>query len=144
MHGNATHGMSKTAIYAVWCSMRQRCADPRHRYYRKYGGAGVTVCSRWDSFENFYADMGDRPSPRSTLERKENSIGYQPDNCVWASRRDQAINRRSTIFVTHLGRTQCLKDWARELGINYLTLYTRINRKKLSFEEAICVPIREH
>jgi hypothetical protein len=137
MHGNTTHGRSKTPEYWVWIAMRARCGNPSHRFYAKYGGAGIRVCARWEHFENFLADMGERPSPQHTIERLENSIGYQPNNCVWATRRDQAINRRSVINVTHQGKTQCLKDWSRELGINYLTLYTRIKRKGLSFEEAI-------
>jgi hypothetical protein len=137
MHGNATHGMSKTRIYHVWVNMHQRCSNPEHVFFAAYGGAGVKVCRRWHRFENFYADMGPDPGRGLTLERMNNAVGYNKANCAWVTRKAQVLNRRMTIWIEHDGKIQCLKDWARELRINYLTLYTRMYRRNLSFEEAI-------
>lgn len=90
--GNPSHGMSKTPVYFVWKAMRQRCQNPKARDYRHYGARGIAVCDRWQSFENFYSDMGE---PHGlTLERRDNDRGYSPDNCIWATQSDQVRNRR--------------------------------------------------
>jgi hypothetical protein len=89
-----THGMFNTPTWRSWASMIQRCTNPARENYRYYGGRGIKVCDRWRrSFESFLADMGERPDGL-TLERLENDGNYQPDNCVWASKSAQALNRR--------------------------------------------------
>lgn len=87
------HGLSHTTIYYVWSAMRARCLTPTNADYYLYGARGITVCDRWKSFENFYADMGDCPKGL-TLERIENDKGYEPDNCKWATLVEQRHNQR--------------------------------------------------
>jgi hypothetical protein len=124
---NKTHQKSKTAIYRLWSMMLDRCRNPKNREFARYGGRGIKVCTRWHQFENFYADMGDRPDDKS-LNRIDNDGPYDPSNCEWASRRVQARNKTTNRLLTHEGKTQPLAAWAEELGINRNTLNTRLRR----------------
>ncbi len=95
-----THGLSKTSPeYVVWKGMRARCSNPRHKSYKDYGARGITVCKRWNSFENFLKDMGQRPSPAYTIDRKKNHLGYSKSNCRWATRLEQRHNRREAAWL---------------------------------------------
>lgn len=90
-----THGMTGTSEHAAWSTMKQRCLNPRNKQYADYGGRGITVCKRWLRFENFLNDVGRKPSPIHQLERADNDSGYGPNNCYWATPKQQANNRRS-------------------------------------------------
>jgi hypothetical protein len=91
-----THGKAHTTEYRIWRNMHSRCENPNVAAYKNYGGRGITVCKRWFKFERFYADMGPRPSPELTVERRDNDAGYTPANCYWATRKQQAANKRNT------------------------------------------------
>ncbi|MRW88813.1 hypothetical protein GJ699_02310 [Duganella sp. FT80W] len=123
----ATHGMSGTSTHVIWKTMRARCGKPGSSGYAGYGARGITVCKEWDSFEVFLADMGERPAGMS-LERIDNSKGYGPDNCKWATNAEQCRNRRSNHQITHRGKTMCRKDWADQLGVTAERLNRQIQK----------------
>lgn len=82
--------------YRVWQQVKQRCLNPRHRQYKDYGGRGITMCERWrNSFDSFLADVGPRPDPYLTLDRRDNDGNYEPNNCRWATYTEQNLNKRN-------------------------------------------------
>ena len=90
-----THGKTGTPEHRIWKGMKTRCNNPNATSYKYYGGRGIKVCKRWlDSFENFYADMGDKPTPHHTLDRISNDGNYCKSNCRWATMKEQAANKR--------------------------------------------------
>ena len=122
-HGHCSGGHSPT--YKSWEAMWRRCTDSRHPAYHRYGGRGITVCDRWKSFENFLADMGERPEA-TWINRKENDKGYEPGNCEWVTFAESGRNRSTNVNLTHDGKTKCLSEWAKLLGIGRATLRARI------------------
>lgn len=129
IHGCCSRRNGKSAEWKVWSSMRQRCQDKRNPVYHRYGGRGITVCDRWQkSFAAFLADMGTRPTPKHTIERKNNNDGYNPDNCEWATRTAQANNRRSNHLFTLNGVTLSAAEWGRKTGIGAGTILARSYR----------------
>lgn len=135
---NRTHGLRGEPEYAVWRFMRQRCHVPSSKGYPGYGGRGIVVCKRWrDSFKNFYQDMGPRPSPEHSIERVSNDGPYSPENCRWATMKEQANNRRGNHLIAFNGKTQTISQWAYELGINHNTLLARLNKYKWPIEKAL-------
>ena len=135
---HTTHGMSQSPEYHAWSRMKARCSNPLDNRWETHGARGILVCERWlESFENFYADMGARPAPSLSLERKDNDGNYTPENCVWATSREQADNRRTTLKIEIEGRVQSLKAWCRELSLPYLRTWKRLYKSGWTIERAL-------
>lgn len=125
---NITHGKTGSPEFTCYYRMKQRCYNPNTPNYSYYGGRGITVCNRWlESFENFLEDMGERPEGTS-IERKDNNKGYCPENCVWATKKEQARNRRSNVLITLGGKTKCLQSWLEDKLVKRSTYSYRIMR----------------
>ncbi len=122
-----THGMSRSPIYFIWKSMRQRCLNPHDKYYKDYGGRGIKVCERWSKFDNFLKDMGPRPEGKQ-LDRINNDGDYKPSNCRWATTKQQANNQRNCRQIKYKSRKITILELSEELGISYRALHRRINR----------------
>lgn len=124
-----THGMKNSPEYKSWDAMRQRCLNRNHIAYSRYGGKGIEICDRWlHSFANFYADIGPRPSKSYSIERLDNSGPYSPDNCVWATRKQQQANRGDNKILTYEGVTMHLSAWARKYALSKCCLSLRLKR----------------
>lgn len=138
-HGHTSRG-KRSATYNVWLLMIQRCTNPSNTNYDRYGAKGVRVCRRWRKFENFLADMGERP-PGCSLDRYPDTKGnYGPGNCRWATRRQQDRNRRHNRLLEHDGRVQCLADWADEVGLSRTGLYYRVVLAGWPIAKALATP----
>jgi hypothetical protein len=133
------HGLWKTRSYEVWSGMIKRCTRESTVHYDRYGGRGIDVCERWMSFENFYADMGERPDGMS-IERIDNDKGYSPENCRWATIAEQTRNRRSNVNITIDGETMCATDWARRFGVKSSVIIKRI-RSGWDAKRAVSEPV---
>jgi len=132
------HGMTRCPSWRSWAAMLYRCQDPNNGYY---GGRGIAVCDRWrESFENFYADMGDKPEGLS-LDRIDNDGNYEPGNCRWATRTEQCNNQRSNRMLVLDGRSQTLAEWSKELGVNVSAIRRRLIRG-WSIKDALTTPVR--
>lgn len=120
---NHKHGMTGTGVYSSWAAMKARCRDEkRARYYKE---KGVSICERWLDFKNFYADMGARPAGH-TLDRIDNSKGYEPSNCRWADRRLQIENRSNTVWLELDGERRSQAEWSRHTGLQLSTIEQRL------------------
>ncbi len=120
-----THGMTNTVEYRTWSDIKSRCYNIARNAYQNYGGRGIRVCDRWlDSFDAFLSDMGNRPSRNHSIERIDVNGDYSPDNCKWATRQEQANNKRVTVRVDGVP----IAEISRSTGIKHGTLYTRATR----------------
>jgi hypothetical protein len=134
-----THGLSKTPTYSCWLAMKKRCYNNKSQDYYLYGGRGIRVCDRWMTFENFYADMGDRPIGMS-LDRIDCNLDYSPENCRWATVTQQARNKRNTKIVEYKGVTKSIRDFCDELSLNANTVMTRLNQQNWTVDRALSTP----
>lgn len=133
---NTTHGYYGTSTYKSWDKMIQRCTNPNCSGYEYYGGRGITVCEEWMSFDGFLKDMGERPQGTS-IDRINPDKGYFKDNCRWATYKVQANNTRRNQHVTYNGETKTIAEWAKEKGLKYDVLYSRLNSYGWSVEKAL-------
>lgn len=122
---NTTHGLSRSKTYFVWQQMVRRCTVPGSSGWEEYGAKGVTVDSRWLTFEGFLEDMG-LAEPGMSIERRDNDKGYCRENCYWLPRSRQPNNRSVTVWVVHNNERRTLSDWAELTGFSRETLYQRL------------------
>jgi hypothetical protein len=143
-----THGMTATAVrkdsheYWIWNMVVQRCTNNRVKNWMDYGGRGITVCEEWLKYENFIADMGVRPSIKHSLERRDNEAGYSKSNCYWATRMEQAKNKRNNRWIEINGETKHLAGWARHFGTSQSLAISRVGRG-WTWEDALSKPPRK-
>lgn len=136
-----THGMRRTPEYGVWCAMRRRCENPKVDRYPQYGGRGIKVCERWKRFENFISDMGQRPDPSFSIERRDNNGNYEPANCKWAKNEEQTYNKRTTRLLDYKGRKLTVQQASEIAGTPRANIFSRLYLG-WSVEQAIETPIR--
>jgi hypothetical protein len=123
--GGLPREFSKSRLYGVWVSMRNRCTNPNNQAFANYGGRGITVCERWQSFDAFVADMGPGYGPGLTVERIDNDGDYEPGNVIWATMKEQ---RRNARLLTYEGETMVASDWAKRTGLGLTTILARMDR----------------
>jgi len=130
--GQTIHGLCRTPEHGIWSGIRDRCYNPNNGAYHNYGGRGIGMCDRWrNSFENFIADVGWRPTPEHSADRFPNNDGnYEPNNFRWATQREQALNRRTNVHYEYDGvvKTQC--EWAEYFGVKRYIISNHLRRGK--------------
>lgn len=131
-----------TPTYAAWASMKSRCNNPNHTSYKRYGARGIRVCERWNEFEAFLNDVGERPSPKHSLDRIDNDGNYEPCNVRWATSLEQNRNTRSNRRIEIRGETKSLSEWLAFFGRSRKTFYQRIERG-MTEQEALETPLQK-
>ena len=131
--GSYKHGgwSIKSSEYRSWSAMKQRCNNPNCTHYHRYGGRGISYDPRWEQFENFLEDMGEKSDPKLELERIDNDADYSKENCRWVTRKEQTRNRggkRATRLYTFDEKTMCIKDWADYVGVTPQSMQKRLNK----------------
>lgn len=139
-----THGMTYAPEYKIWEAMKRRCLNVNDSSYERYGGRGIKVCDRWlHSFENFYSDLGPRPSSQFCIERKDNNGNYEPGNCCWATRKQEARNTRRSRWIEIDGVSRTLPEWAEIYHQPVKAVYLRIFRRGWNPKTALVTPMRK-
>lgn len=142
---NTKHGSYSKPEYNVYRAMLKRCLNANNKAYKDYGGRGITVCERWmQSYENFITDMGERPSNLYSIDRINVDGNYEPDNCRWATRSEQARNQRNNVLITYDGETKCVSEWALTVGISVSALYYRYCIAKWSAEDTLTLTLNHN
>ena len=135
---STTHGLYYTRQYGIWIEMKERCLNPSHPAYNLYGGRGISICSEWMNFQNFYDWANNHGySNDLSIDRIDVNGNYCPDNCIWVDQRTQCNNKRTNIRISNNGEDKTLAEWARFYGIDYQKLYRNVILKKIPFEEYV-------
>jgi hypothetical protein len=139
---NTTHGESKSSEHIAWLAMKERTCNPNFLQYHNYGGRGIRVCERWlNSYENFLADVGRKPTPKHSLDRIDSNGNYEPGNVRWATRDEQANNRTSNRFVEAFGERLTIIQWARKTGVGRHNISNRL-KAGWTPEQAVLTPAK--
>ncbi len=135
------HGCAdKERLYRIWSLMRDRCNNANSPHYALYGGRNITVCDEWNDYGTFRSwAIANGYSNKLSLDRIDSNGNYCPENCRWTTQKKQCNNKRNNHYLTYLGKTQTMSEWAEELGINYNTLRSRLNNYGWSVEDALSV-----
>lgn len=134
------HGDSGCLEHVSWKAMRSRCLNPKNKAFKDYGGRGIKICARWlESYENFLADMGRRPSSKHSIHRIDNDGNYEPSNCKWATSLEQSDNKRSLVILEITGLRQSAKRWAEDFDLKPSILYRRLKRGWTPYD-AVTIP----
>ena len=136
------HGMARTPTYQSWMRMKVRCENKNDEHYERYGARGIKVCDRWQDFSKFHEDMGDRPQGK-TLDRIDVNGDYSPENCRWATAKQQGRNRRNNKLLTIDGVTKCQSEWCEQYKIRDSVFLKRIQRG-MSAIEALTRPMQNY
>lgn len=142
MAENPYKELYQTKFYRAWSNMKTRCRNPRYIDFHRYGGRGIGFCNEWKSFGGFFKDMHEDyllhvrefGETETTLERIDNNLGYSRDNCRWATKKEQAMNRRNNRYIEYLGMKKTIVDWANYLGLKRSTISQRFHVYKWSIE----------
>lgn len=121
-----THGLSSSPEYRIWWSMLKRCTLPSDSAFHKYGALGISVCERWQTFENFFSDMGSRPTGDHSIDRIDGTGDYTPNNCRWATRHQQQNNIKNNRRLTVNGVTMTVSEWDRKTGYRRGVIASRL------------------
>ena len=128
-------------MYSRWCNMKHRCSNQNFAQFKDYGGRGIAVCERWrNSFDAYVEDLGLAPSKKHTVDRIDNDKPYCPENCRWAARKEQAINRRCTVWLELNGERKTTAEWGRQLGFSMTLIKNRLVYG-WSIEKALTTPV---
>lgn len=142
IHGMAAGGYI-TKEYNAWVSMKRRCYNKNTKDYPQYGGRGITVCDEWlNDVAQFFADMGPKPSPKHTIDRIDTNGNYCKANCRWATMKEQCNNRRSNKWISYLGETKTVSNWADQFGIHRSVILSRL-KMNWSIERALTTPVQK-
>lgn len=141
----ATHRMSRSRIYRIWCDMKNRCYNPNVPNYHNYGGRGIKVCNEWLDPTTFIAWANESGyADNLTIERIDIDGDYEPSNCKWITLKEQQWNKTTSKYITIDGETKCLREWCEQFGMNYRTVHHRIKYLGWEPKKALTTPIRTH
>lgn len=129
------HGSCNTPEYASWKSMHWRCNNKSKN--KDYSGRGIKVCERWSSFENFFEDMGNKPTDNHEIDRIDNNLGYCHNNCKWSTCKQNSRNKTNSFIVESLGVKKCLSELCEENKVKYGMIYYRMKKLGMTFDEAL-------
>jgi hypothetical protein len=125
--GNTKHNMAGTPEHRAWKAAKGRCYNPKNSMFKTYGSRGITMCDEWkNDFYKFYSEVGDRPSPKHSLDRVDNNRGYEPGNVRWATDTEQARNKTTTIKIKICCQQKTLKEWCDIFQVRYKLAHERL------------------